>query len=270
MRKRWYFPNKENYFSNRRWTNQKPLEEIRTWEHPPWYGIDQFKERVTLIFLENQKGLFHHLKTRFRMPVKLWMNFGPCQETSCTAITLNQESNFTCREKNHSLFHWNTLTFPELHIRIWMLSKSDASVVVVKSDGSRDLSGSCARSRIAILENEPQRNNRTQSFSSRLHLQCNFSEQGSNIIRDSLDLHQGYRLGVVGIRSRSIRRRSSNTLRVFHRASGNRCEALRCKMRTGRLRAIQQKLGSHPASGNRCETFHHLLKKCPSSKSIFE
>ena len=26
--------------------------------------------RVTLIFLENHKGLFHHLKTHFRMPVK--------------------------------------------------------------------------------------------------------------------------------------------------------------------------------------------------------
>ena len=48
----------------------KPLEEIRTWEHPPWYGIDQFKERVILTFLENQKGLFHNLKTHFRMPVK--------------------------------------------------------------------------------------------------------------------------------------------------------------------------------------------------------
>ena len=32
-------------------------------------------------------------------------DFGPCQETSKTAITLNQESNFTRREKNHSLFH---------------------------------------------------------------------------------------------------------------------------------------------------------------------
>ena len=44
----------------------KPLEG----EHPPWYGIDQFKEKVILTFLENQKGLFHHLKTHFRMPVK--------------------------------------------------------------------------------------------------------------------------------------------------------------------------------------------------------
>ena len=46
------------------------LEEIKTWEHPPRYGRVQFKEKVTLIFLENQKGLFHHLTTRFRMPVK--------------------------------------------------------------------------------------------------------------------------------------------------------------------------------------------------------
>ena len=32
-------------------------------------------------------------------------DFGPCQETSYTAITLNPESNSTRREKNHSLFH---------------------------------------------------------------------------------------------------------------------------------------------------------------------
>ena len=46
------------------------LEEIRNWEHPTWYGIDQFEVKVTLILLENQKGLFHHLTTHFRMPVK--------------------------------------------------------------------------------------------------------------------------------------------------------------------------------------------------------
>ena len=40
-----------------------------------------------------------------RMPVKQEMIFGPCQETSYTAITLNPGSNFTRREKNHSLFH---------------------------------------------------------------------------------------------------------------------------------------------------------------------
>ena len=32
-------------------------------------------------------------------------DFGLCREASYTAITLNPESNFTRREKNHSLFH---------------------------------------------------------------------------------------------------------------------------------------------------------------------
>ena len=118
-----------NLFFQSQMDESKPLEEIKTWEHPPWYGIDQFKERVILTFLENQKGLFHHLTTHFRMPVKWWMTFGPCQETSYTAITLNPESSFTRREKNHSLFHRNTLTSPELHIQIWMSSKSDASTM---------------------------------------------------------------------------------------------------------------------------------------------
>ena len=113
----------------------KPLEEIRTWEHPPWYGIDQFKERVMLTFLENQKGPFHNLKTHFRKPEKRLMTSGPCQEASYTAITLNPESHFTRREKNHSLFHWNTLTNPELLIQIWMSSKKNASMIIGMSMG---------------------------------------------------------------------------------------------------------------------------------------
>ena len=48
MRKRWYFPNKENLFFQSQMDESKPLEEIRTWEHPPWYGIDHFKEIVIL------------------------------------------------------------------------------------------------------------------------------------------------------------------------------------------------------------------------------
>ena len=71
----------------------------------PGKGIDQFKERVILTFLENQKGLFHNLKTHFGLPVKLCTIFGPCREASYTAITLNPESSFTRRERNHSLFH---------------------------------------------------------------------------------------------------------------------------------------------------------------------
>ena len=51
MRKRWYFPSKENLFFQSQMDESKHLEEIKTWEHPPWYGSDQFKEKVTLIFL---------------------------------------------------------------------------------------------------------------------------------------------------------------------------------------------------------------------------
>ena len=88
-----------------------------------------------LDFLENQKGLFHHLTTRFRMPVKQLMISGPCQETSCSAITLNLKSSFIRRKKNHFLFHWHTLMYPELLIRIWMSSKRNASMITGISMG---------------------------------------------------------------------------------------------------------------------------------------
>ena len=82
MRKRWYFTNKKNLFRSR--TENIHLDT----------GRDQFKERVTLTFLENQKGLFHNLMTHFRLSVKLWTIFGPCREASYIAIALNPESNF--------------------------------------------------------------------------------------------------------------------------------------------------------------------------------
>ena len=66
------FPNEKRRisFSNRRWTNQTLWRRSGPENIHLLYGIDQFKERVIMIFLENQKGLFLHLKTHFRMPVK--------------------------------------------------------------------------------------------------------------------------------------------------------------------------------------------------------
>ena len=52
--------------------------------------------------------------------VKQEMNFGQFQGTSFTVITLNRESNCTCSEKNHSQFHFDTLTWSELLIQTWM------------------------------------------------------------------------------------------------------------------------------------------------------
>ena len=37
---------------------------------------------------------------------------------------------YSRREKNHSLPHWSTLTFPELHIRIWMWSKKSELMII--------------------------------------------------------------------------------------------------------------------------------------------
>ena len=78
-------------------------QELRTStlvRHRPIQG-----ESTIDFLLENQKDLFHNLKTHFRMLVKQEMIFGPCREASYTAITLNPESSFAFREKNHSLFH---------------------------------------------------------------------------------------------------------------------------------------------------------------------
>ena len=59
------------YFSNRRWTNQNPWRRSGSENiHLDTASIDQFEEEVKEILLENQKGLFHNLKTHFRMLVK--------------------------------------------------------------------------------------------------------------------------------------------------------------------------------------------------------
>ena len=146
----------ENIFFQSQMDESIFLEEIRNWEHPPWYGIVQLEEKVTLIFLENQKGLFHHLKTHIRMLVKRKMIFGPCQETSYTAITLNPESNFTRREKNHSLFHW-------IHIDVSRIARTNLDVKQERRiddywniDGLRDLSDSWTGfTQSTLLEKKP-------------------------------------------------------------------------------------------------------------------
>ena len=46
-----------------------------------------------------------HFETHCGMMVKQDMISRPFEGTVFTVITLNPESNFACREKNHSLFH---------------------------------------------------------------------------------------------------------------------------------------------------------------------
>ena len=47
-------------------------------------------------------------------------DFWSISGTAFTVTTLNRESNCTCREKHHSQFHWNKLTWPGLQERHWM------------------------------------------------------------------------------------------------------------------------------------------------------
>ena len=125
----------ENSFSSRRWTNQTSWMKSRSENillNPGTSNRGESHED----FLGESEGSLPPPHDSFPDAGEaindFWSNV---EETSDTAITLNPESNFTRREKNHSLFHWNTLTSPELHIQIWMSSKRNASMIIGMSMG---------------------------------------------------------------------------------------------------------------------------------------
>ena len=87
------------------------------------YGGDQVLRTSTLIrdrpdrgekraiFKENQTDLLQpHIETHRGMMVIVGMISGPLQGTLFTVTALNRESNCTCGEQNHFLFHWNIST----------------------------------------------------------------------------------------------------------------------------------------------------------------
>ena len=82
------------------------------------------------------------------------MIFGPCQETSQTAITSNPESSFTRRKKNHSLFDSNTLTSPELQERIWMLCKN-AALMTIGISVDQESDSWTGFTQLTLLEEKP-------------------------------------------------------------------------------------------------------------------
>ena len=139
----------ENSFFQSQMDEWNSLEEIRNWEHPPWYGNTRFEEKVEGIFLENQQGLhLYHFKTHFRMPVHVRkLHIPPSRWT---------QSQTLLAERNHSLFHWNTLTSPELRERIWVLNKNAASTTVGTSMGQGILSDSWTGfTQFTLLDEKP-------------------------------------------------------------------------------------------------------------------
>ena len=79
-------------------------------------GTRNFSRRIrqTLFSNPTSRSLLHWMMR------KLKMISGLLRKISFVAITWNPESTCTCRTKNHSLFHWNTLTLPELPIQLCM------------------------------------------------------------------------------------------------------------------------------------------------------
>ena len=89
-------------------------------------GGDRRQERgeeQEVLRRESDETLFSNPSTRrlkHAMMRRLKMISGLSREISFIVNTWNPESNCTCRKKNHSLFHWNTLTSPEIHKQTWM------------------------------------------------------------------------------------------------------------------------------------------------------
>ena len=68
--------------------------------------------------------------------VKQEMSSGLCQGTTFTVIPLNRESNCTYREKSHSQFLYDLLTWPELQVRPWMWCLNAALTIIGMSKGT--------------------------------------------------------------------------------------------------------------------------------------
>ena len=90
------------------------------WEHPPESVTTQTEEKNKNKSRRISRVIYNFTTRLIMILVKPNMIFGLSQEISFAVTTWNPESNCTCREKNHSLFHWNILTLPELLTLRWI------------------------------------------------------------------------------------------------------------------------------------------------------
>ena len=109
------------YIPNRRWNGttlwRRSTSEtihLNQGSPKPRTRTRKSSRRITRVFFN---PLF---KTHRCMMVMLEKISGPFLVILSTVITLNPESNCTCREKYHSLFHWATSTWPGLQKHPWM------------------------------------------------------------------------------------------------------------------------------------------------------
>ena len=145
---RWQF-----HFPSRRWNSQNFYRRSGSEN----IHLDLGQERNKIIFEENQAGLLQpHDKAYHGMMVKPKVIFGLSQEILFTVITWNTESNCTCRLKNHSLFHWKTLTLPERAIQLWMWCRRNVLTItgtLMATDNCR-MHGQVPRDSLCWMRNQ--------------------------------------------------------------------------------------------------------------------
>ena len=85
-------------------------------------GSSETRRRTEILQEKSDELYFqpHFKTTQHGMMRKLKVTSRPLQENSFIVITWNPESNCACRQKNHFLFRWSTLTLPERHTHPWM------------------------------------------------------------------------------------------------------------------------------------------------------
>ena len=108
MRKKSWQPKKmENLYFLWQMVQQNYQEETTNSKNPLWDGNPPSGERISaenLVAIEKSFNLKNQ-----KMTQKLGKTSGLFKEIAFIVNILNREFNYTCREKNHSLFHWSTL-----------------------------------------------------------------------------------------------------------------------------------------------------------------
>ena len=105
-----------NSYSHLQVVRQNCQEETTNFENPLWGRNLLWRVKISVEnFKANRKSLDlqKQLMTLKSVPI-----FGRSKVTSFVVITMNVEFSSTCRRKNYSLFHWNTLILRGLLILI--------------------------------------------------------------------------------------------------------------------------------------------------------
>ena len=119
---------------------QNCLQEIMESENPLQGGNNLKGVKVSEKNFEAiRKGLNRQKRKMTLKPGKISCRF---KVISSIVITLNLEFNSMCWKKKHSLFHWNTLTWPGFLIEIWMCWKKKRKDDSWNVDANRSLSDS--------------------------------------------------------------------------------------------------------------------------------